>query len=120
MRRTDETATRRAKALVVRQSLLNGPALGCLLGHKYALAVVLTLYERGAARTTELVRGVGGHPATVIETLLALEDSRIVHRSRSPEDRRVVEVRLTMQGLELVETAMSHWLPLLRKWNLVR
>lgn len=96
--------------------VLNSVAIRAL-NRKYAVPILLALHERGVLRTRSLVRHIGAHAATVIDTVRALEDSQIVSRTRTPRDRRAVEIRLTAQGLELVETAMSHWRSLIRKWD---
>ncbi len=84
------------------------------------MSVLFSVYHAGAVRVSELIGQVGGHPATVIDTLRVLESVRIVSRTRLVRDRRTIEVRLTLQGLELMETAMSRWGRVLRKWDTLR
>ena len=50
------------------------------------------------AMVTELAEFVGVTPATMSLSLQRLEREGLVHRSRDPEDRRVVNVRLTELG----------------------
>ncbi len=89
------------------------------LERKYSVPILLTLYHGGVLRTNDLIRRIGGHPAAVIKTVRALEYRRILRRTRPGDDRRAVEIRLTVQGLELLETAMSRWGGLIRKWDRV-
>ena len=56
-------------------------------------------------KVSELARHMYLHPATVVGILDRLETKGLVSRTRSTEDRRVVEIALTGQGKELVEQA---------------
>jgi DNA-binding MarR family transcriptional regulator len=56
-------------------------------------------------RVSDLAKKMYLHPATVVGILDRLEVRDLVCRTRSREDRRVVEVELTVQGKKLVEHA---------------
>jgi hypothetical protein len=86
---------------------IRNPVTRFLLTQKYAVSVLLALYRNGTAQVTELARVIGGHPATIIDTLRVLEGLKILNRTRPRRDRRAIDVRLTLRGLELVETPMS-------------
>ena len=86
---------------------------------KHSLPVMLTLYKTGAASTSDLIRRLRGHPASVIATLRELEASGVIHRERDPNGRHAMQSRLTVRGLQLVETPMYHWKRLLQKWDWV-
>ena len=90
------------------------------LKRKYAIPILIVLYKRRVVRTSELARAVRGHPTTIGKTLQALEDLKIVGRTPARRNRRAVEVRLTLKGIELVETAMSRWNRVFRKWESLR
>lgn len=61
----------------------------------------------GAApiKVSELARGMFLHPATIVGIIDRLEAKGLVLRTRSTEDRRVVELELTPLGRELVANA---------------
>jgi DNA-binding MarR family transcriptional regulator len=54
-------------------------------------------------RVSELAKRMYLHPATVVGILDRLEKRGLIARTRSTEDRRVVEVSLTPAGRRLVE-----------------
>lgn len=56
-------------------------------------------------RVSELARQMFLHPATVVGILDRLETKGMVTRTRSLEDRRVVEIELTPQGKDVVAKA---------------
>ena len=84
---------------------------------KYTIPILIGLYEEGALQSSELARQVRGHPATVHKTLRAMEDLQLVSRRPATRNRRAVEIHITLKGIELVETAMSRWGRVFRKWN---
>jgi DNA-binding MarR family transcriptional regulator len=53
-------------------------------------------------KVSELARRMYLHPATVVGILDRLEGRGLVSRTRSREDRRVVEIELTVQGKDIV------------------
>lgn len=53
-------------------------------------------------KVSELARNMYLHPATVVGILNRLEAKGLVTRTRSLDDRRVVDVELTDEGAELV------------------
>lgn len=56
-------------------------------------------------KVSELARRMFLHPATIVGILDRLEAKGLVARTRSTEDRRVVELDLTAQGREFVARA---------------
>jgi DNA-binding MarR family transcriptional regulator len=56
-------------------------------------------------KVSELAKGMFLHPATVVGIVDRLEAKELVVRTRSTEDRRVVELDLTPQGKKLVANA---------------
>ncbi|MBC7961965.1 MAG: MarR family transcriptional regulator [Steroidobacteraceae bacterium] len=56
-------------------------------------------------KVSELAKGMFLHPATVVGIIDRLEAKGLVVRTRSTEDRRVVELDLTPAGRELVAKA---------------
>ncbi|MEX2049222.1 MAG: MarR family winged helix-turn-helix transcriptional regulator [Gemmatimonadota bacterium] len=67
-----------------------------LLGH---------LDREDPAMVTELAESLGVTPSTMSLTLGRLERAGLVTRERDPEDRRVMNVRLTDEGERIRETA---------------
>ncbi len=57
----------------------------------------------------QLARSVDLNPATVTGMLDHLEESDIVRRHRSTEDRRVLNVSLTAHGWDLLEGKLATW-----------
>ncbi|MGD0586142.1 MAG: MarR family transcriptional regulator [Oryzomonas sp.] len=56
-------------------------------------------------KVSDLARRMYLHPATVVGILDRLESKGLVQRTRSTEDRRVVEIDLTAQGRVVVRQA---------------
>ncbi|MDR3581278.1 MAG: MarR family transcriptional regulator [Oryzomonas sp.] len=56
-------------------------------------------------KVSDLARRMYLHPATVVGILDRLESKGLVQRTRSTEDRRVVEIDLTAQGRVVVSQA---------------
>lgn len=90
-----------------------------LLHRKHAFSILIVAYERGAVGTSEMIRAVHGHPAAVLETLQDLERLGILSRIPVDQGRRKVEIRLTVKGLQLMETSVNHWSRLIGKWDTV-
>ncbi|SNB45346.1 MarR family winged helix-turn-helix transcriptional regulator [Geobacter sp. DSM 9736] len=64
---------------------------------------IMTIARLGPLSLTSLARRMYLHPATVGGILDRLEKRGLVARTRSEEDRRVVEITLTEEGMALVE-----------------
>ncbi len=75
-----------------RETGLTGPQL-------WAIKVIAA---EAPIKVSELARRMYLHPATVVGILDRLEGRSLVSRTRSQEDRRVVEIELTEQGKDLV------------------
>jgi DNA-binding MarR family transcriptional regulator len=75
-----------------RETGLTGPQL-------WAIKVIA---EGAPIKVSELARRMYLHPATVVGILDRLEGRELVTRTRSKEDRRVVEIQLTEKGRELL------------------
>jgi len=69
------------------------------------LLAVKLLANTAHLRVSELARQMILHPATVVGILDRLETKGMVTRTRSIEDRRVVEIELTDLGKEVVAKA---------------
>jgi MarR family transcriptional regulator, organic hydroperoxide resistance regulator len=69
------------------------------------LWAVKLLADAAPRKVSELARHMYLHPATVVGILDRLETKGIVTRTRSKEDRRVVEIDLTELGKEVVAKA---------------
>lgn len=78
-----------------RETGLTGPQL-------WAIKVIA---ESAPIRVSDLARRMYLHPATVVGILDRLEGRGLVSRTRSQEDRRVVEIALTAHGKDLVVQA---------------
>ncbi|MBT0653446.1 MarR family winged helix-turn-helix transcriptional regulator [Geomobilimonas luticola] len=78
-----------------RETGLTGPQL-------WAIKVIA---EAAPIKPSELARRMYLHPATVVGLIDRLEKRNLVSRTRSQEDRRVVEIALTEQGQELLVLA---------------
>lgn len=63
---------------------------------------IKVIAEQGTIRVSDLARKMYLHPTTVVGILDRLEKRGLVRRSRSEEDRRVVDVALTEEGRVLV------------------
>jgi DNA-binding MarR family transcriptional regulator len=77
---------------VERETGLTGPQV-------WAIKVIAS---HGTLRVSELAGKMYLHPTTVVGILDRLEKRGLVTRTRSLEDRRVVDVSLTGEGLSLV------------------
>jgi DNA-binding MarR family transcriptional regulator len=66
------------------------------------LWAIKVIAEGAPIKVSELARRMYLHPATVVGILDRLEGRELVMRTRSKEDRRVVEIELTEQGRELL------------------
>lgn len=75
-----------------RETGLTGPQL-------WAIKVIA---DSAPIKMSELARRMYLHPATVVGIVDRLEGHGLVVRTRSQEDRRVVEIELSDQGRELV------------------
>ncbi len=78
---------------VERETGLTGPQV-------WAIKVIA---EEETIRVSDLAKKMYLHPTTVVGILDRLENRGLVSRSRSREDRRVVDVTLTVEGRKLVE-----------------
>lgn len=65
--------------------------------------VLKALRRKGRMTAREIAQSLEVTPANVTGILDRLEESRLVKRTRSEEDRRVVHVALTRKGLEKVD-----------------
>lgn len=72
-------------------------------------ALVALAGEDDGVTAGQLARLAGLTPGSVTTMLDSLEAKRIVERSRSETDRRVVVVSLTAQGRELVAEKRARW-----------
>ena len=66
------------------------------------LWAIKVIAEGAPIKVSELANRMYLHPATVVGILDRLEGRELVKRTRSKEDRRVVEIDLTQQGRELL------------------
>jgi DNA-binding MarR family transcriptional regulator len=103
-----------------RGSLLRSPLIRALLRGKYAIPILLALYEEGPIHVSDLVRQVSGHPSTVLKTVKALEKLGVIGRTLAPVDPRAIDMRVTVKGLAFVETPLSRWARVVRKWETVQ
>lgn len=69
------------------------------------LWAVKIISECSPLKVSDLARKMYLHPATVVGILDRLETRTLVERVRSKKDRRVVEVKLTEQGVQMVENS---------------
>lgn len=91
LRRVFQVVNEQSKK-VERETGLTGPQL-------WAIKVIA---ENAPIKVSELARRMYLHPATVVGILDRLEGHGLVTRTRSVEDRRVVEIDLTGKGKNLV------------------
>lgn len=80
---------------VKRETGLTGPQLW----------TIKTISASAPINVKDLAQRIYLHPATVVGILNRLEESGLVQRLRSNEDRRVVTVELTRKGKQLVAKA---------------
>jgi len=66
------------------------------------LWAIKVLAEGTPLKVSEVARRMYLHPATVVGILDRLEARELVTRTRSTEDRRVVEIKLTDKGRDMV------------------
>ena len=69
------------------------------------LWVVRILDGASPMKVSDLARRMYLHPATMVGLLDRLETKRLVQRTRSDKDRRVVHIIITDQGRELVRNS---------------
>jgi len=98
---------------------LGTPLARYVLRRRHALSIIITSYELGPMSTSDMIHAVRGHPAAVLETLRDLELLGLLHRTPAFRERHTLEIRLTVKGLELMDTALNHWGRLIRKWDSV-
>ncbi len=98
---------------------IHEPLALALLRRKHALPILLYLHAAGQASTSELIRQVHGHPAAIIDSLRMLVDVGAVVRCWLPEGRRTLQSRLTLRGMQLVETPVYRWDRLIKHWKRV-
>ena len=91
LRRVFQVVNEQSKK-VERETGLTGPQL-------WAIKIIS---DNAPIKVSVLARRMYLHPATVVGILDRLESRGLVMRTRSMEDRRVVEIDLTAQGKELV------------------
>jgi MarR family transcriptional regulator, organic hydroperoxide resistance regulator len=91
LRRVFQVVNEQSKK-VERETGLTGPQL-------WAIKVIA---EEAPIKVSDVARRMYLHPATVVGILDRLEGRGLVVRTRSQEDRRVVEIELTEQGKDLV------------------
>jgi DNA-binding MarR family transcriptional regulator len=69
------------------------------------LSCLLALHENGPLRPSQIGRHIMVNSSTVTGIIDRLERKGLVERSRVSQDRRVITVSLTAEGLMLVENA---------------
>lgn len=72
--------------------------------------VIMTLMDRGGLTQTQIAEAVGRRPATITVMLSRLEESGLVTRDVSAEDRRCARVNLTEKGRSLGEELQKSFL----------
>ena len=70
-------------------------------------AVLATIDRRGPLTLGELAEAERVQPPTITAAVGRLEHQGLVQRRREPNDRRVVRVRVTADGAELLDQARS-------------
>lgn len=70
---------------------------------------MMRLWDRGAARQSELIQSLGLDPSTVTKMLQRLEQCGYVRRSPDPADRRAVLVEATEEGQALKAGVENAW-----------
>jgi len=71
------------------------------------LICLLHVVNNGPVSATAIGREVHLSPSTVVGILDRLEEKKLVERQRSREDRRIVRVTATREGIELSQKAPS-------------
>jgi DNA-binding MarR family transcriptional regulator len=69
---------------------------------------LVVLAERGPQRTVDIAEELQVNPSTGTRMLDRLIRKGLVRRTRSRSDRRVVHVRLTRAGSDVVDQVMAH------------
>ncbi|MFF4893632.1 MarR family winged helix-turn-helix transcriptional regulator [Micromonospora chersina] len=69
---------------------------------------LVVLAERGPQRTVDIAEELQVNPSTGTRMLDRLIRKGLVRRTRSSRDRRVVHVRLTQAGSDVVDRVMAH------------
>jgi len=69
------------------------------------LVVMVAIHQRGTALASEIARSVSLSQATVTNIVNRLEAHDLVHRERSDEDKRRINISLTEKGEQLVDDA---------------
>ena len=79
-------------------------------GLTFAQTIALvTIGKQGPTTAGDIARSSGLNPASITAMLDQLEEKQIVARTRSEQDRRVVEVTLTDEGWRLLEQRRAKW-----------
>ncbi|WP_225828143.1 MarR family winged helix-turn-helix transcriptional regulator [Streptomyces naphthomycinicus] len=71
--------------------------------------VMMSLWESGPARQSDLIRLLGLDPSTVTKMLQRLEQAGHVRRLPDPADRRAVLVEATDSGARLLDEVARLW-----------
>ncbi len=71
----------------------------------HQLWAVKIIADTAPIKVSELAKGMFLHPATIVGIVDRLEAKGLVVRTRSKEDRRVVKLDLTPQGMDLIANA---------------
>jgi len=69
--------------------------------------MLMLLRDRAALCGAELARAMGVRPQSLTETLLALEERKLVERTANPTRRRALQARLTPPGNQLLTQALQ-------------
>jgi DNA-binding MarR family transcriptional regulator len=72
------------------------------------LRVLVLASGRGRLNTTAVATALGVHLSNASRICDRLVTAGLLHRGESPDDRRNVDLTLTIQGRELVATVMSY------------
>ena len=91
-----------------------------LMRRRYAVAVLLALHAEGTMGATRLTRELRAHPATIAATLRELRAIGAIDVSARRNDRRGVDIRLSVLGMELAESPPCRWGRTLSKWRMLR
>ncbi|MGN1328826.1 MAG: MarR family winged helix-turn-helix transcriptional regulator [Eubacterium sp.] len=67
--------------------------------------ILIILNETGSITQRELTQRLGVKPGSASEVIAKLEDSGLIKRTQSEEDRRTADIELTDAGKELAEKA---------------
>lgn len=83
-----------------------GGAVGVPRLSEHQVRILAHLHEQDPTMVTELADHMGVTPSTMSLNLKRLREAGLVTRERDPDDRRVMNVRLTPEGLH-ARTALS-------------